>query len=173
MKRKKIWIIILIIVIISLLTLIAVSTFSWANTLRIGGSNILEIKQGLTLIIDEEFISVNNGRPLLDTTAIAGEAKPYTFKLINQSNKYFTYDISTEDIDITLAKSTLRYALSQDEREYSTPSSFNVENISQGMINPGQTILFDLKVWIDWEASNETQNKSYSGKILIDAVESP
>ncbi len=169
-KNKKIFMPILIII-VGIIIVIG-STYAWYQTTQTGGSNIIKVGEGISLVLTSETtINITNSFPMTDEYALtADNIDAYTFSLQNQSSQSISYTISVEDIETTLSKSVLRYAISINDGEYSAPTSFNISEINTGETINNSTTNFALKIWVASDTPNSYMNTLYSGRIKVDSV---
>ncbi len=166
-NNKKVFIPILII--ITVIAIVIGSTYAWYQTTQTGGSNIIKIGEGLSLVLtNETTINITDSLPMTDEYALTGNnIVAYTFSLVNQSDQQVHYDITIEDIETTLPKSVLRYAISVNGGAYSEPLALDTDSIHLGNTLANTTTTYSMKIWVAETTSNDYMNATYSGRIIV------
>lgn len=185
MLLKKCYLIILIII------LLLGITYAIFNYLKLG-DKVSKVKTGtLVIAIDDtnsDAINLKNAYPMSDD---AGKlTNPYRFKVTNSGTIAANYNlklISDQDAiskcgcdkNNTLAKSIkYEYKKNRNSSQTTSPISFltTKENwketsLETGRIEPGETIYYEIRLWIDEEATSKEANKHLHTKIEVEAVQ--
>ena len=194
-KTKKTVIIVLILLLIALIG----GTYAWLK-LSLTGDKEIKIKAGTLLLDlhDIKTINIEDSVPMLDDDGL--KTTPYEFEVINEGNVTSDYVIyllnaDIDDGDVRFDDKVIKYGLSKDE---GTPTvGLLSEKLEQpekrrlitGTIEPGKTIKYELRLWVDKNAStsdvqvdvdgtDETTGeklspkaKVFSGKLRIEAIQ--
>lgn len=140
----------------------------------ISGKKTTEIVSGTLTIeyLDKNEINLNNAYPMSDEEGL--NTIPYTFTIKNTGTLNGKYTISLEEKKgNTLDKNYIKYAIREKDGEWSNPTLLSSglilkENV---IIESGKDTTYELKMWLDNDAPNEVQGKTYSGKIVVDTVQ--
>ncbi len=107
--------------------------------------------------------------------------EPYTFKLTNTCNVGVDYNIDLEIIQEENAMSAKNIATKIDENDKvvlleSTKTTVEGEEgdiykIGSGTLDPHTSVEHSLRLWLDINAGNDAQNKTFKSKIIIDALQ--
>ena len=176
-KKKRIVILCLI---VSLVMIIGIS-YAWLRTVLEGEKNVKIVVGDLNLVLDEsstEGIQLTNVIPTYDDEGKTYE--PYKFSLKNQSNIPIYYTLSLVDDMEALENCTttsgsacslldprdIRYEIKMGNRTL-TGSLSDSAIINYGIIDKGETIKGELKVWLNINATNEAMGKVYLGKLRV------
>ena len=176
-KKKRIVILCLI---VSLVMIIGIS-YAWLRTVLEGEKNVKIVVGDLNLVLDEsstEGIQLTNVIPTYDDEGKTYE--PYKFSLKNQSNIPIYYTLSLVDDMEALENCTttsgsacslldprdIRYEIKMGDRTL-TGSLSDSAIINYGIIDKGETIKGELKVWLNINATNEAMGKVYLGKLRV------
>ena len=174
MKNKKS----LIILIISLFLFMATS-YAWLN-ITIKGEKINILKAGdLSLILDEtssEGINIEGAVPVSDEKGLSQEG--YTFKLVNNGTVAANYIITLDDLEIgtseeRMSDDILKYSLTKNGVEGSNVflPSIKVNNkrvVDRGVIDAKTTNTYTLKLWMDYDTTNEGMNKTFAARLNVE-----
>lgn len=168
-------------IILGTILLIAAS-YAWLS-LTLSGTKTNVLKAGtLSLVLDDatsKGISLTKTSPISDEEGMAGN--PYHFTLTNDGTIDSSYIIYLDDMALETGESRIRdieikYHLAKDN--LSLPSkllSTTGENpnrvLESGTISPGDTYTYDLRMWLDENASNEAMGKTFRGMIRIEAIQ--
>lgn len=167
---------IIVLTIISVLALIALVSTTFAIFIVSGESSEKTLYSSGNLLVsfsDENSNAINLGvtKPVSDSYGMKTE--PYTFTITNTGTLNATYEIVLTDEVISnpsgltdeQVKENIKYMLN----EYSPKllSKFKSDNNLTGVIKPGQTLTFNLRMWIKREATNDIENTNYSTKIGV------
>ncbi len=124
-------------------------------------------------------IVLKNAYPMEDSKGETTE--PYTFKLTNTCNVGVNYNIDLEIIQEENAMSAKNIATKIDENDKvvlleSTKTTVEGEEgdiykIGSGTLDPHTSVEHSLRLWLDINAGNDAQNKTFKSKIIIDALQ--
>lgn len=155
------------------------SSFAWLN-ISIKGEKINILKAGdLSLILDEtssEGINIEGAVPVSDEKGLSQEG--YTFKLVNNGTVAANYIITLDDLEIgtseeRMSDDILKYSLTKNGVEGSNVflPSIKVNNkrvVDRGVIDAKTTNTYTLKLWMDYDTTNEGMNKIFAAKLNVD-----
>ena len=127
---------------------------------------------------DGETIELNNTYPMTKEEGM--NTKAYTFTIENKGNVDAKYTVKLEDdktIDYKkrLNEDQIKYSIKvgeegwSDAKLLSDTNSILVDNKELKESSP--KVECSLKIWIDEKVGNEGQDKSYSGKIVVEAIQ--
>ena len=176
-KYKSKYLVLLILMLISVVSVISASYAVF--TVQLKGDKKYSLTVGtLDFSIDNEQNSIRlmNAYPMSDTEGKS--LRPYTFSITNTGTlkEYYKISLITDtesQANCTgctfLAPSKLRYSLTVDGvvGEAKTVSDQTV--LELGELTKGQTKNYELRLWLNSEATIEEENKYYYGKIKVDA----
>lgn len=103
----------------------------------------------------------------------------YRFKVVNKSKADITYQIkfvsNKEKIKSqgkeVLDNKYLRYTLKDGNHDYLEPNTLNEDGIIyETTIDSNSEVVFEFKMWLDWNADNNSMNKVFIGKIEIEQI---
>ena len=125
-----------------------------------------------------EGINIKGAVPVSDEKGLSQEG--YTFKLVNNGTVAANYIITLDDLEIE----TSEERMSDDILEYSLEKnvvrkvgetvflpSIKVNNkrvVDRGVIDAKTTNTYTLKLWMDYDTTNEGMNKTFAAKLNID-----
>ncbi len=105
-------------------------------------------------------ISLTNQYPMAD--AAGRQLEPYTFTITNEGNYNVSYTIQLTDVSTGL-KNVIKYQVNG-----STPKLLSTGNtLDIGTLIPSETRNFELRLWIDNDATSDYANKTYTGNISV------
>lgn len=122
-------------------------------------------------------ILLKDATPVLDEVGMNND--PYTFKVINKSNKAVTYKIVfnnnkekvTQKGKEVLDNKYLRYTIQEENNDYQNPSNLTEDGlIYTATINPRSEVVFNFKMWLDYDADNGAMNKVFIGTIALEEI---
>ena len=140
-------------------------------------TNDVSIKVGHMQVVlsskSEPFVlQGNNQKPIPDSVGLIQD--DYSFSLTNTGNKDIAYYeirlVDQENKLSTLAHKYIRFAIQKEDNEYSSPVNLGDVNsilYSGANLLMGETINFNLKMWIDENASSNAMNKELYGAIEV------
>ncbi len=124
-------------------------------------------------------ITLKNAYPMEDSKGETTE--PYTFKLTNTCNVGVDYNIDLEIIQEANAMSATNIAtkidendkvvLTNDRKTIVEGETGDIYKIGQGTLEPHTSVEHSLRLWLDINAGNDAQNKTFKSKIIIDALQ--
>jgi len=174
-KKEVISIFILLIILIG-------GSFAWL-VLTVNGTKTNDLVAGtLSVILDESEsneISITNGEPLTDEEGLQTTA--YTFTLRNNGTLNSKYTIYLDDVDLDsgetrLNNSFIKYDLVKNNVDKTpkllTSMGTNPNRVlDSGTINAGNSNTYNLKIWLDYNATNDAQGKRFKGKLRVEATQ--
>lgn len=145
------------------------------NTLKTGN---LEISYNDTDIGLGDIIDLTKSDHISDTKG--QKVKPYIFKINNKGKVSEKYRIKIiDDTDMIeadncanelLDKSLIKYSINKGESKILNDASSNEFIVTESALLPGKTTTYFLRIWITNTAENETIDKHYHGKIIVEAI---
>ena len=124
-------------------------------------------------------ISINNAEPVTDEIGL--KYSPYTFTVTNDGNINSEYKVYLDDVELSAGEERLtdnyvKYSLEKDGKVISTQllsqTGINPNRVlDTGVIKPGETYTYKLKVWLDVNTPNEAQNKVFSTQIRVEGLQ--
>lgn len=182
--KKTLWIIF-----VGIIVLIGVS-YAWLTVTLTGTKDVVIRSGNLSLNLDEtskDGINLNNTYPMTDQEGM--KTTSYDFTLKNTGTISSNYVVSIEDVtenEKKLNANVLKYDLkktvySKDgiEKNNQTDtmqllSSIKTDDgiiVDSGLLEEGEYITYELRVWIDYDAGNEYQESSFNGVLKIDGTQ--
>ena len=105
-------------------------------------------------------ISLTNQYPMTDTAG--RQLEPYTFTITNEGDYNVSYTIQLTDVSTGL-KNAIKYQVNG-----STPKLLSSGNtLDIGTLIPGETRNFELRLWIDNDATATYASKTYTGTVSV------
>jgi len=179
-QNKKQEFIISISILFVLVLLIGVS-YAWFS-LTLEGTKINVLKAGtLSLVLnDENTLGINETEavPMLDE--IGEQTDPYHFTLENEGDLPSDYTIYLDDVELEesetrISDTFVKYQLVKDGTKktalLSTTGTHPNRVLDQGTIDGNTTITYDLRLWIDENATNEIMGTVLKAKIRVVATQ--
>ncbi len=130
---------------------------------------------------DNGKIVVSNMVPMRDSTGM--EQVGYSFTLTNTGTIDASYSIFIDDVvlaelpsgtdgrlDNSLVRVNLTNITNNTTNTY-TLSQINNRLLETGILNVGNSNSYVLRMWLDYTAGNDAQNKYYATKIRVDSVQ--
>lgn len=117
-------------------------------------------------------ISIKDAYPVKDSEGLKNN--PYTFKVVNNSNKEIKYQIifsnDLEDDNI-LDNKYLRYALSNIDDSDMIIDNLNSDGIIlTSTLKANESKIFNYRMWLDFNSDNDAMGKTFVGTIKIEKV---
>ena len=169
-----------------LLSIITVSLFLVVVTTYVYLPNSKNLSSALAFLNHEKSFymqDVTSGVLLKDATCVKDSEglkyDPYTFKVINNSNKNITYNIVFKsDKEKALEKGMevlphryLRYAISNSSDTNLEANTLSEDGILlTTTITPHSTVEFNFRMWLDYNCDEGAFDKIFVGKIAIEEV---
>ena len=184
----------IIVSLISIVTLIMVVSFSYAyikydvveKRINVVGTNCIK----LTLADVTDAINIEQAFPITDD--MGKRTQPYQFSLTNDCETAVSYHVNLETINTsTLDAKYVAVFLNQrdnpteeeiqtlDQKSKANPIEVEGEeltikeshNIGEGTLKGQDTVYYDLRIWLDESADNNSQEKEFNSRIAIEAVQ--
>ena len=174
--RKKYIIISIIVVLISLIALIG-TTYAFL-TMTIEGDKVVSIRAGVFKVdfTEGDSITLDNAAPTSDSKG--QNTTPYTFTITNEGNLTAYYHVlMEEDSANTLSNSYLKMRITGSNGYDSgvvKVSSYGAgifEIIGENELAVDETVTYNLWMWLDENADNSVQGKSYKSKIVVESFD--
>jgi surface protein len=167
-------------IVIVLILLLGLS-FAWL-TLTLNGTKNVVVKSGtLSVVLDDSAssgISLENAQPISDEDGLNTTA--YTFTITNNGTLNSNYTIYLDDNTLETGEtriddSAIKYNLKEDTLNVNTgllsTTGTNPNRVLKtGIIKPGVTKTYTLRVWIADSADNTAMNKVFRGKLRVEAT---
>lgn len=136
-------------------------------------------------------INLNNAYPLTNERGL--ETTPYKIKITNVCNVPSEYTILLSTLSsTTLDAGFLRYQIQpnnnivNDTQLLNTAPTYELDesiktdietlnsltvsnsyNLANGSLNEGETIDYELRIWLDYDATNDAMNKKFEGTVTV------
>jgi len=116
-------------------------------------------------------ILLNQSYPLSEKEGMS--LKPYHFRIENVCNSIGNYDINMEMMESnTMPSQVIRVKLNEEASRLLTtevnPSvGVRAYKMGSGVLKPNESHEYDLRIWMDENASVEASNKSFVGKVSV------
>lgn len=135
-------------------------------------------------------INLVNTFPMQESTAIG--LKPYKVQIVNVCDIPTKYNIVLNEFNnTTLSNSYIRYQITELDETIKTDLLSNAEpyvldnylkqeielsqrmsivssiNLGEGYLEQGESTTYELRLWIDYDAPNETMNKIFEAAISV------
>lgn len=123
-------------------------------------------------------ILLHDAYPMQDSTALKND--PYSFQIINNTNKTITYQIIFKNNEEkakakgkeVLPNHYLRYSLIENNNNLVEPTNLTDDGILYtATIKPNTTETYDFRMWLDFNADNGAMNKIFIGTIEVKEIE--
>lgn len=122
-------------------------------------------------------ILLKDAPPVIDEKGL--EYEPYLFKVVNNSNADITYNIifknNKEKIEAegkeVLPNKYLRYSLKEENKIIVEPVTLKDNGILYTTTIPSNSeMIFEFRMWLDYESDNGAMNKTFIGRIEIEEI---
>ena len=175
---KKLVLLMIIGIMLSISLLVGVSYALWSNTHVQEGQGIVESGCFSTDFSEVNSISLSNVYPISDSKGMS--ATPYQFTITNTCTVDAKYEVNFEVLaGSTLSSNYVKLAIDNKKDilsnyESKTPTiegALSSSNIASGWLKADESITYDLRLWMD-EATTLVQGegKSLSGKVVVVSV---
>lgn len=156
-----------------LLTIICGTSYAFLSQVITSKKNV-EVTAGTFVINFKEknTIDLKNAVPMTDQEGMNTES--YVFSVNNTGSLDAKYDISLEEnSNNTLDRKYVKYSIKEGDGEWSSPALLSTGlNLKTGRsLGSGATDSYEIKIWLDENATNEVQGKTYGAKVVINAVQ--
>ncbi len=169
-------------VIISAVIMAIGLSFAWLQLTLRGDKELVMTAGSLKLVLDDTMeggINLEKAIPVQDEEGLTQVG--YTFTLentgkIDSSYEIYLDDLPLEETQTRMRNDFLKYQLVKDGEEISLDLlSTTGENpnrlLDKGEIGPNEKYTYTLKLWIDYDATNEVMNTIFKGQIRIEAIQ--
>ncbi len=171
--------------IIGMLAILMSSTYAFwkystdQKQINVAGTECLSI----SLVDETEAITVEKAYPLTDDAGM--QTKPYTFTVKNNCDSLIDYSVRLESLDIANLMGSENIAVSVDGKSKQVLSKFldvppiyegndysAVEShvLLNGFLDGYEEQGHVLRLWIDESAGNESQNKTFLSKVVVEGT---
>ena len=172
-------------IIVLLLVLVVGSTYAfWKYTVEEKEQNVIGTDcLSISLIDESEAITLEKAYPLSDQAGM--QTKPYTFTVKNNCDSLIDYSVRLEALEIKDRMDSHNIAVSIDGEEIKVLSDFSsvspiydredykaVEShvLVNGFLDGHEQKGHVLRVWIDESAGNDSQNKTFLSKVVVEGT---
>ena len=183
MKKIKEYLTNKTVVVFALSMVIILSSFSYAlfNSVDNTDEQIVTTECFKLTFSDENEIDMDKSYPMTESEGI--KLVPYEFTLKNVCKKTGEYQVNIEiKEDTTLSTNYLRYKINNrttkilgnelEVQEYINENIKESRNIEAGIIFPNEEITYNLRMWIDENATVEqSANKIIKSKVVVKTIE--
>lgn len=173
MKRRKIYIILLII--LAIITLGLGITYAWLKQ-NISSEKVQVMRVGnFNFSLKENSIGLLSGEFLADETALKKEG--YKFSIENTGNFIGSYSIYLDDDtletnQIRLDDKFIKYSLEIDGDIYE-PKELSDRKIYEGVLKRGEKTYFILRVWLNSDINGDIGGQVFKTKLRVEASQEP
>ena len=182
MSKKK-FIILIVVAVVGVICIALGASYALFTFNVTKNSNFKTVVGKLELSISdtntEDRIVMNNAVPKKDSVAL--EEDGYTFTVTNTGSIDAFYTIYLDDIIPTgetktrIANNLMHVNLSTsstaDSSNSKLVSALNGGVLTTGTLSAGDSINYTLRLWLDYNAGNEAQNKYFASRIRIDSTQ--
>ena len=184
-KQRKISIVSLLIAILLIVTITIGTSYSlWTTSVQQESTNTVDVGCFRIDFSDEGFtlsgnINIENAYPMPD--AVVKELTPYKFSITNQCSVASSYNVlletlnaSTMDetkLDVNFNDTSKKHYVSNITEGLSEDAK-NGMKLASGYLGAGETITYNLKVWIDYDVTTDTPNiqgKIWNGRVVVNS----
>ena len=158
---------------IFLLAIVCGTSYAFLSQVITSKKNV-EVTAGTFVINFKEknTIDLKNAVPMTDQEGMNTES--YVFSVNNTGSLDAKYDISLEEnSNNTLDRKYVKYSIKEGDGEWSSPAllSTGLNLKTSRSLGSGATDSYEIKIWLDENATNEVQGKTYGAKVVINAVQ--
>ena len=172
MKKKVIILVISIIVVLIILSTTTYALFFRKDKLE----NTESYTAGILDIVIEndeeglgETLNLANSLPITDSEG--KKSNPYKFKITNKGNLSYTFDLLLNNTTTSNQINTDYIKIMVDNKELVTLSSLKDSIIASDLtLNPGESKIISIRIWLDINTPNSEIGKIFSAKIVSDGV---
>lgn len=157
---------------------VAVSFAYWSVTRVQESTNVVTTGNlNVTISKEENAINLENAYPISDEAADG--LTPFTFTITNEGDTYASYTANLEMLAGTTLSSNfiatklnageIKKLSSYQESTKSIASSVGSKTIATGGLEPGESITYQLRLWMDKDTTldDDAQNKTFEAKIVV------
>ena len=184
-KQRKISIVSLLIAILLIVTITIGTSYSlWTTSVQQESTNTIDVGCFRIDFSDEGFgyggnINLEKAYPISNDKGKA--LVPYRFSISNQCSVASSYNVILETLNSsTMDESKLDvYFNDTSIKHYSSnvvdglsEDAKNGMNLTRGYLAAGETITYNLKVWIDYDVTTDTPNiqgKIWNGRVVVNS----
>ena len=172
MNRKVIILVISIIVVLIILSTTTYALFFRKDKLE----NTESYTAGILDIVIEnneeglgETLNLANSLPITDEEG--KKSTPYKFKITNKGNLSYTFDLLLNNTTTSNQINADYIKIMVDDNEPVTLSNLDNNIIASDlMLNPAESKIISIRIWLDINTPNTEIGKSFSAKIVSDGV---
>ena len=156
-----------------LFTIICGTSYAFLSQV-INSKKTVEVTAGTFVINfkEKDTIDLKNAVAMTDQEGM--NAASYIFSINNTGSLDAKYDVSLEEnSNNTLDRKYVKYSIKEGDGEWSDPAllSTGLNLKSNRSLGSEATDSYELKIWLDENASNDAQGKSYGAKVVVSAVQ--
>ena len=164
-------------VLLVLFTIVGISYALWTSLNTQNEKNIVHTDCFKLKFNESNDINLTNTYPIIESDALL--LTPYTFTIKNECSLSMAYQINLETLDTTtFDPSHLRYKLDNQTSKLLSAApinssgtvrtdAINSRKLEKGILIGGQEKTYDFRIWIDEDATIESANKYFEGKIVV------
>lgn len=177
LMNKKYRISLIIITLMLVCTIFVATSYAlWSVTEVQNDTNIVATGCFNATLTNDNPIALSNTYPITEASGL--ETTPYTFTITNTCSIAASYEISLESLAATnLGGEYLRVSLDKQMSslysglENATTyfdSSKSAKQLNKGKLGAGESVTYDLRLWLDYDATQDTTaNKTFEAKIIV------
>ncbi len=180
-KSKKTILLAFLAVLLCVAIAVGYSYAVWTQTVEQEGTNVLNAGCLSVDFVETEDsdINLNNEYPISDEEGI--KKKAYSFKITNSCTIYAKFSLNLEKLTgSTMDDGYVKLQLNERRPQlYSAYNSVNPtlsdatssRSLDFGGLNPGASRSYTLKLWIDYDATNDqVGSTTFMSKVVVDSV---
>ena len=184
-KQRKISIVSLLIAILLIVTITIGTSYSlWTTSVQQESTNTIDVGCFRIDFSDEGFtasgnINLEKAYPMSD--AVVKDLRPYKFSITNQCSVASSYNVlletlnaSTMDetkLDVNFNDTSKKHYVSNITEGLSEDAK-NGMKLASGYLGAGESITYNLKIWIDYDVTTDTPNiqgKVWNGRVVVNS----
>ena len=161
-----------ILIVLSFLVLSTVFFYMPRHNVLMSSMAFLQMKRSFYVEDLSNGISIKDAYPVKDSEGLKNN--PYTFKIVNNSNKEIKYQIIfSNDIESNniLENNYLRYSLSNiDDENIKIDTLSNDGIIFESTLKAKEEKVFNYRMWLNYDSDENSMGKIFVGTIKIEKV---
>ncbi len=174
-KKKEKNTVLIISILIAVLVLIGVSLAIFAFSKTGSKQNVITLGSLKLTLTESDEINLEDTLPMTDKEGLATTG--YAFTLTNDGTTSVNYSIYLDDVslssqEVALDTKFLKYNLTIDNtigtaKYLNTLGTNSNRIITSGTITKGQSIAYNLKIWVTTEIDGDISGQVWKGKIRL------
>ena len=148
------------------------STYVWANNITVQAKTISNSYFNNAYLSISEVsggVFMENAYPITDEEGM--ETIGYTFKVDNSANGQISYKLMfISDGENTIDNKFIKYSYNINDGEYTKPQLLSENSTITSDVSGKSSNTYNIKFWIDENATNEIMNKTFSTRIGLESI---